>query len=190
MPYNCPACKKRVPEHCDCISCDNCYKWHHLACTDLTKTQFEVFTREKSFEWICNICVKKSCNKCNILTKQGTSIQCDKCENIYHLTCAGLAKLHTFQPLLGIAISVMKIYFLLIVYQLNKSAILHSTLYTLTSTLTIFALFITMITTITLNLAITVTSVLKKLIVLTLLSHVLHVNAWPTNHVLNSAKRF
>ena len=92
MPYNCPTCKKRVPDNCDCISCDNCYKWHHLACTDLTKTQFEVFTREKSFEWICNICVKNSCNKCNILTKQGTSIQCDKCENIYHLGCAGLSK--------------------------------------------------------------------------------------------------
>ena len=92
MPYNCPSCKKRVPENSDCISCDNCHKWLHLTCTDLTKTQFEIFTREKSLEWICNICVKQSCNKCNILTKQGTSIQCDKCENIYHLSCAGLSK--------------------------------------------------------------------------------------------------
>ena len=92
MPYNCPACKTKVSEKSDCISCDNCFKWYHLRCTDLTRTQFEIFTREKSFEWICNLCVKNSCNKCNILTKQGNSIQCDKCENNYHLSCTGLSK--------------------------------------------------------------------------------------------------
>ena len=92
MPFFCPTCKVRVPEVGDSISCDNCRKWHHLECTDLTKFQFEIFTHDKSFEWICTKCVKNSCKKCNILTKQGTSIQCDKCENNYHLGCAGLSK--------------------------------------------------------------------------------------------------
>ena len=31
-------------------------------------------------------------NKCNILTKKGSKIQCDKCESNYHLGCAGLSK--------------------------------------------------------------------------------------------------
>ena len=32
------------------------------------------------------------CSKCNILTKDNTKIQCEKCNKKYHLRCAGLSK--------------------------------------------------------------------------------------------------
>ena len=92
MPYSCPQCRERVPEQSNCISCHYCRKWYHLKCTDLTKAQFEIFTKEKSFEWVCNSCVTNICNKCNILTKDNTKIQCDNCNKKYHLRCAGLSK--------------------------------------------------------------------------------------------------
>ena len=91
MPSFCPTCRARVPENSDCISCDYCRKWHHLQCTDLTKPQFEIFTKVKSFEWFCSKCVSDKCKKCNII-RHGTKIQCDKCKHKYHLRCAGLSK--------------------------------------------------------------------------------------------------
>ena len=91
MPCFCPSCRARVPENSDSISCDYCKKWHHLDCTDLTKAQFEIFTKVKSFEWYCSKCMNEKCNKCNLL-QYGTKIQCEKCEKKYHLRCAGLSK--------------------------------------------------------------------------------------------------
>ena len=92
MPYFCPACKARVPEDGDSISCDYCRKWHHLKCTDLNAAQFEIYARDKSFEWVCNHCAINTCHKCNILTKDCSKIQCEKCGKRYHLRCAGLSK--------------------------------------------------------------------------------------------------
>ena len=92
MPYFCPACKARVPEDGDSISCDYCINWHHLQCTDLNPAQFEIYARDKSFEWVCNYCVVNTCHKCNILTKDCSKIQCERCEQKYHLRCAGLSK--------------------------------------------------------------------------------------------------
>ena len=92
MPFFCPSCRARVPEHSNSISCDYCRKWYHLVCTDLTKRQFEIFSKDKSFEWTCNNCIDNICNKCNLLTKGGLKIQCDKCDKKYHLRCAGLSK--------------------------------------------------------------------------------------------------
>ena len=92
MPYFCPACKARVPEDGDSISCDYCRKWHHLKYTDLSPAQFEIYARDKSFEWVCNYCVANTCHKCNILTKDCSKIQCERCEQKYHLRCAGLSK--------------------------------------------------------------------------------------------------
>ena len=92
MPGFCQSCRARVPEHSDSISCDNCRKWYHLECTDLTKTQFEIFTKDKSFDFICDKCESNTCNKCNILTNPGNKIQCERCEKYYHLRCAGLSK--------------------------------------------------------------------------------------------------
>ena len=91
MPSVCPSCRARVPDYSDSISCDYCRKWFHLDCTDLTKQQFEILTRVKSFEWFCSKCESEKCNKCNIL-QHGTKIQCSKCEKKYHLRCAGLSK--------------------------------------------------------------------------------------------------
>ena len=91
MPCFCPSCRARVPEDGDSIACDYCRKWYHLSCTDVTKHQFEVFTQEKSFEWYCINCVNNICNKCNLLTKGGVKIQCNKCDKRYHLRCAGLS---------------------------------------------------------------------------------------------------
>ena len=92
MPYICPYCRARVPENCNSISCDYCRKWCHLECTDLSESQFEIFSKDKSFEWACSNCERNICNKCNILTKDNTRIKCDKCDKNYHLRCAGLSK--------------------------------------------------------------------------------------------------
>ena len=92
IPYFCLYCRTRVPEDCNSISCDYCRKWCHLECTDLSESQFAIFTKDKSFEWACSKCESNLCNKCNILTKDNTKIKCDKCNLTYHLRCAGLSK--------------------------------------------------------------------------------------------------
>ena len=92
MPYFCPKCRARVPENCNCISCDYCRKWFHLECTDLSKQQFDIFAKDKSFEWVCDNCTSNICSKCNILTKDNTKMQCDQCSKKYHLKCVGLSK--------------------------------------------------------------------------------------------------
>ena len=92
MPCYCPSCRTKVPEDCNCISCDYCNKWYHLQCTDLTESQFDIFKKDKSFEWFCQKCESNVCRKCNIITRDNVRIQCQKCENKYHLRCAGLSK--------------------------------------------------------------------------------------------------
>ena len=75
-----------------CILRDHCGKWHHLKCTDLSKSQLEIFTCDKAFEWVCDQCLTDKCQKCNIPTKERTKIQCEKCNKKFHLRCAGLSK--------------------------------------------------------------------------------------------------
>ena len=92
MPCVCPSCSLRVPEDVDCIACDYCNKWYHLECTELSKSQFDLFSKDKSFTWFCEKCSADKCKKCNILTKGNLKIKCDLCEYKYHLPCAGLNK--------------------------------------------------------------------------------------------------
>ena len=81
-------------DNVEAIECSYCNKWFHLSCTELTNEQFEVFQKVKSFSWACAHCDKhERCKKCEILTeRRGTKIQCDKCDNLYHLHCVGLSK--------------------------------------------------------------------------------------------------
>ena len=74
------------------IACDCCNKFYHLKCTELTNSQFEIYSIDKSFTWYCNKCDLKTCNKCNIITRHSHPIQCENCEKFYHLRCAGLSK--------------------------------------------------------------------------------------------------
>ena len=92
MPCFCPTCRLRVPDDVDCIACDFCDKWYHFECTKLTKTQFELFNKDKSFSWFCEKCSQEKCKKCNILTKGSLKIKCELCEKNYHFGCAGLNK--------------------------------------------------------------------------------------------------
>ena len=88
----CPACRAKVPNGVKSIACDYCDKWFHFECTELTESQFDVYTKDKSFTWFCQKCSINCCNKCNILTRHGSKIQCERCEKHYHLKCAGLSK--------------------------------------------------------------------------------------------------
>ena len=92
MPSFCPPCKARIGENVNCIQCDFCRKWHHFECSDLTPGQFEIYTKDKSFDWYCKDCDENRCKKCDIVSRHGHKIQCQKCENLYHLKCAGLSK--------------------------------------------------------------------------------------------------
>ena len=89
-------CNEQFPRDDDieAIECSYCNKWFHLSCTDLTNEQFQVFQKVKSFLWACSHCDEhERCKKCEILTeRKDTKIQCDKCENLYHLHCTGLNK--------------------------------------------------------------------------------------------------
>ena len=89
-------CKNGFPvnENTQAIECSYCYEWSHLSCTDLSSEQFEVFSKVKSFSWACAQCDENErCKKCEILTeRKDIKIQCDNCENLYHLHCAGLSK--------------------------------------------------------------------------------------------------
>ena len=92
MPSFCPPCKARIGENVNCIQCDFCRKWHHFECSDLTQGQFEIYTKDKSFDWYCKGCDENRCKKCDIVSRHGHKIQCQKCENLYHLKCAWLSK--------------------------------------------------------------------------------------------------
>ena len=91
MPCYCASCYSRV-DGLASIACDWCDKFYHLKCTGLTKSQFEIYSVDKSFSWFCNKCDLKRCNKCNILTRYKSPIKCDNCDKYYHLRCAGLSK--------------------------------------------------------------------------------------------------
>ena len=65
MPYSCPSCKVDV-KCVDSICCDKCNKWHHLKCTELSVSDFEIYTLQKCFEWFCDSCKNDYCNKCEI----------------------------------------------------------------------------------------------------------------------------
>ena len=87
----CSTCHTKV-DGLSSIACDCCNKFYHLKCTELTNSQFQIYSIDKSFTWYCNKCDLKTCNKCNILTRHSHPIQCEKCEKYYHLRCAGLSK--------------------------------------------------------------------------------------------------
>ena len=95
-PCLCSVCNYGFPENeqIQAIECSYCNKWFHLSCTDLSNEQFEVFQRIKSFSWACAQCDDfERCKKCEILTNRNDpKIQCDNCDNLYHIHCAGLSK--------------------------------------------------------------------------------------------------
>ena len=91
MPCFCPSCHTKVDGQ-ESIACDWCDKFYHLKCTGLTKSQFEIYSVDKSFTWFCNKCDLKKCNKCEILTRHSFPIKCDNCYKYYHLKCAGLSQ--------------------------------------------------------------------------------------------------
>ena len=94
MPrYSCPKCQQKVKDKSqdDAIGCDVCSKWYHLSCSDLTKTQFQVLCKVKSFEWICPRCLSDECSKCEkIFRLDKKRITCSSCCNDYHWRCQGL----------------------------------------------------------------------------------------------------
>ena len=92
MPCQCPSCCTSIQNNVDCIACDFCDKWYHFECTKLTRSQFEIYTKEKSFSWFCDKCSHDKCNKCNIITKGSLKIKCESCNKNYHFKCAGLNK--------------------------------------------------------------------------------------------------
>ena len=93
MPYYCPSCHTKVVKiiH-DSICCDYCDKWFHFECTELRRTQFDIFCKDESLSWSCTKCSVDRCKKCEIITRHGGKIICDLCHNPYHLKCAGLGK--------------------------------------------------------------------------------------------------
>ena len=90
MPCFCFACHTKI--NGSAIACDFCHKFYHLKCTELTYSQFEIYSVDKSFNWYCEKCDLKRCNKCNILTRHKQPIKCENCEKSYHLRYAGLSK--------------------------------------------------------------------------------------------------
>ena len=91
MPCVCPKCCIRINGKTEkSIRCDKCHKWHHLKCTEVTKDQFDIFSVDESFEWICSSCSSDKCNTCEIIFRRGKSISCTTCTKKYHITCVGL----------------------------------------------------------------------------------------------------
>ena len=94
MPrYSCPKCLQQVKDKGkdDAIGCDVCLKWYHLSCSDLTKAQFQILCKIKSFEWICPKCLSDECYKCEkIFRLDKKRITCSLCLNNYHWRCQGL----------------------------------------------------------------------------------------------------
>ena len=95
MPrYSCPQCQKQVKDKGkdNAIGCDVCLKWYHLSCSDLTKTQFQILCKVKSFEWVCTKCLSDECSKCEkIFRLDKKRITCSVCRNDYHWRCQGLS---------------------------------------------------------------------------------------------------
>ena len=63
-----------------------------MECTKLTRSQFELYNKEKSFSWFCDKCSNDKCKKCNIITKGSLKIKCENCNKNYHFKCVGLNK--------------------------------------------------------------------------------------------------
>ena len=54
----CPICMKKVSISCDSICCDNCDLWvHHLKCSALTSTNFDILCQANSECWHCPVCI-------------------------------------------------------------------------------------------------------------------------------------
>ena len=93
MPCRCPSCKTEVKNKTDCICCDKCNKWFHLKCTEIKRSEFEIYCIDNTFEWICENCSNDCCKKCEIIfRKKDNAISCDLCEYWYHLNCSGINK--------------------------------------------------------------------------------------------------
>ena len=94
MPrYSCPKCQQQVKDKGkdDAIGCDVCSKWYHLSCSDLSKTQFQILCKVKSFEWVCPKCISDECFKCEkIFRLDKKRITCSLCSNDFHWSCQGL----------------------------------------------------------------------------------------------------
>lgn len=51
----CRACNKTIGKVQKAISCDNCLRWTHLKCSDMTEKTYNA-CRNTEFPWICNTC--------------------------------------------------------------------------------------------------------------------------------------
>ena len=72
------------------VSCDKCYYWFHLECTDLTKDQFDKFSCDESLIWNCHRWIKNTCSSCSLSTHNKPKVQCFACNFNFHARCAGI----------------------------------------------------------------------------------------------------
>ena len=58
VPFPCGICEKNVNQHQNAVFCDQCDKWIHIKCNDVSKIEYETFQKEpdNSKHWICIKC--------------------------------------------------------------------------------------------------------------------------------------
>lgn len=90
--YNCK-CKSQVSRGKPSVNCDQCGKWSHLACVNMTPGQAEAIP-----QWFCGECLEKDNRSCYCMEKdehhQDQFVQCDKCDIWYHTRCLLLSPKH------------------------------------------------------------------------------------------------
>ena len=60
LAFPCTMCNTEVGDDDWAIECDNCNKWTHVKCSDITEGEYRDLQKQSSFVWYCPVCNIKS----------------------------------------------------------------------------------------------------------------------------------
>ena len=59
----CKGCNRHIKRSQQALSCDNCQRWLHQKCSDMSEKTYKVNKKKNNFPWICNVCRVDDCHE-------------------------------------------------------------------------------------------------------------------------------
>lgn len=88
---HCIHCLKVVLNNQNCIQCDECNKWIHQKCSNISAKKFKIYTDDHSQYFYCDYCQFYKCTKCRKhVYDNEKGVCCDICDNWLHQKCTNL----------------------------------------------------------------------------------------------------
>ena len=85
--FPCGQCRRAVASNHRGVCCDQCDKWFHIRCANITENKYNIRLSNSSEHWICNTyfrqteCIRFPCGQCRrAVANNHRVVCCDRCD--------------------------------------------------------------------------------------------------------------